>query len=131
VAVDGVLRYATPLLRKKGMPCLQAPKEAVMPSQRSTRVAEIQELTDLHKWHYVDSARNPADDITRGKTLKELVEPNRWSQGPPFLLHPPDRWPVKPAGEPDEESTFCGVTSTVFSTPLPDVSQCNTWKELL
>lgn len=42
-----------------------------------TRVAEIQELTSLQAWHYVDSARNPADDITRGKTLKELVEPNK------------------------------------------------------
>lgn len=34
--VDGVLHYATPLLRKKGMPRLQAPKEAVMPRLRST-----------------------------------------------------------------------------------------------
>jgi len=50
-----------------------------------TRVTEIQDLTYLHKCRYVDSAMNPADDITRGKTLKELVEPNRWSQGPPLL----------------------------------------------
>lgn len=41
------------------------------------RVAEIQELTDLKAWHYVDSARKPADDLTRGKSLKDLTEPNR------------------------------------------------------
>lgn len=51
-----------------------------------TRVAEIQELTSPNAWHYVDSARNPADKIKRGKTPQDLVEPNRWSQGPPFLL---------------------------------------------
>ncbi|KAA8591960.1 hypothetical protein FQN60_017334 [Etheostoma spectabile] len=38
-----------------------------------TRVAEIQELTDLKSWRYVDSARNPADDLTRGKSLKDLL----------------------------------------------------------
>ncbi|XP_073722462.1 uncharacterized protein [Misgurnus anguillicaudatus] len=35
VEVDGILRYATPLLRRKDMPLLQATKEAVMPSLRS------------------------------------------------------------------------------------------------
>ena len=44
-----------------------------------TRVSEIQELTDSSCWRYVDSAQNPADDITRGKTLEELAQPNRWS----------------------------------------------------
>lgn len=34
VNVDGVLRYATPLLRKKEMPKLTAPKEAVLPHLR-------------------------------------------------------------------------------------------------
>ena len=39
-----------------------------------TRVANIQELTDLCAWCYVDSARNPVYDIMRGKTLKYLAE---------------------------------------------------------
>lgn len=34
-----------------------------------TRVAEVQELTDVRAWRYVDSGNNPADDITRGKKL--------------------------------------------------------------
>lgn len=42
-----------------------------------TRVAEIQELTEPSTWHYVDSSLNPADDVTRGKTLGELATPNR------------------------------------------------------
>lgn len=61
-----------------------------------TRVAEIQELTRGQEWH----ANNPADDITRGKTLSELIRPNRWSQGPPFLLKLPDFWPTRSLMEP-------------------------------
>ncbi len=101
-----------------------------------TRVAEIQELTNPQAWRYVDSARNPADDITRGKTLKDLVEPNRWRQGPSFLLQPPDDWPVKLTIETDSDtsehrkSTFCGVTSITPPTQEPQ-AKYNTWKELL
>ncbi|XP_039602818.1 uncharacterized protein LOC120524964 [Polypterus senegalus] len=43
-----------------------------------TRVAEIQNLTNLDNWNYIATKDNPADDITRGKTLKELSELNRW-----------------------------------------------------
>lgn len=81
-----------------------------------TRVAEIQDLTDVQSWRYVDSASNPADDITRGKTLQELSEPTRWNQGPSFLLQTSDYWPTTPAiplkEEPSElrKSVFCGVT---------------------
>lgn len=45
-----------------------------------TRVAEIQSLTDVSSWRYVDSLNNPADDITWGKTLKELSRPHRWQR---------------------------------------------------
>ncbi|XP_036000189.1 uncharacterized protein LOC118564903 [Fundulus heteroclitus] len=101
-----------------------------------TRVAEIQELTDLKSWRYVDSARNPADDITRGKTLKDLSEPNRWNQGPPFLLQTSDCWPTDPATPLEEEHTelrksvFCGVTSTITSSNA-DPETYKDWQELL
>ncbi|KAK7933271.1 hypothetical protein WMY93_004167 [Mugilogobius chulae] len=62
-----------------------------------TRIAEIQDLTEQSTWRYVDSSSNPSDDLTRGRTLPELVQPNRWSQGPGFLLLPADKWPVNPS----------------------------------
>lgn len=37
-----------------------------------SRVAEIQTLTETKGWKYVNSKNNPADDLTRGKTLLEL-----------------------------------------------------------
>ena len=104
-----------------------------------TRVAEIQELTDQHTWRYVDSPQNPADDITRGKALQDLVRPNRWSQGPPFLLRDPKQWPEDPTsavGDPPDatelrKSTFCGVSSVALTQSDSDLHQYSTWKELL
>lgn len=55
-----------------------------------TRVSEIQDLTAEHTWRYVDTANNPADDLTRGKTVAELAAPNWWIQGPTFLCGLPD-----------------------------------------
>ncbi|KAJ7983948.1 hypothetical protein DPEC_G00368720 [Dallia pectoralis] len=102
-----------------------------------TRVAEIQELTNCQAWRYVDSARNPADDITRGKTLQDLAKPNRWSQGPPFLLQDLEQWPVMPHTGTEEDtaelrkSAFCGHTSVSPNPQGSDEIQCTTWKELL
>ncbi|XP_075343516.1 uncharacterized protein LOC142401954 [Odontesthes bonariensis] len=103
-----------------------------------TRIAEIQELTHLHSWRYVDSAQNPADDITRGKSLLELSRPNRWSQGPPFLLLPQDQWPSEPSGpstqppDPAElrKDIFCGVSTTAHPA-TPSFSEYDTWMQVL
>ncbi|XP_077396826.1 uncharacterized protein LOC144033019 [Festucalex cinctus] len=102
-----------------------------------SRVAEIQELTEGCDWCYVDSANNPADDLTRGKTLASLLEPNRWSQGPPFLLQCPSTWPEMPHSAPPEETaemrklTFCGSTVSSPVIPSLQVATCNTWQELM
>ncbi|KAK7938318.1 hypothetical protein WMY93_001644 [Mugilogobius chulae] len=100
-----------------------------------TRVAEVQELTDINAWRYIDSASNPADDITRGKTLTQLTGESRWSHGPSFLLQSCEQWPEKiasPVGEETEElrsKAFCGLVTP--DPVVPDVQQFNTYKELL
>ena len=102
-----------------------------------TRVAEIQNLTDVSNWRYVDSANNPADDITRGKTLKELSRPHRWHQGPDFLHCSENHWPISPSVYPGPEdselkkSSFCAHVTVDPSLQLPDVSLLSTWKDLM
>ncbi|KAI3362570.1 hypothetical protein L3Q82_001606 [Scortum barcoo] len=102
-----------------------------------TRVSDIQELTDSHTWRYVDTANNPADDLTRGKTLDELAAPSRWIQGPAFLRHPPDEWPSCPSTmEPEDnselkQSVFCALTQTSSPLKIPDVTQFCSWRELV
>lgn len=102
-----------------------------------TRIAEIQELTDQQSWRYVSSTLNPADDLTRGKSLVELAQPNRWCQGPSFLLQPPHEWPEAPAWTYEEDPTelrrslFCHFISTSSDKSVPDSSQYATWSELV
>ncbi|KAM9771400.1 uncharacterized protein ACBT44_004334 isoform 1-T1 [Syngnathus typhle] len=102
-----------------------------------SRVAEIQELTEGFVWRYVDSDNNPADDLTRGKTLISLLEPNRWSQGPTFLLQGPTTWPEMPHGIPPDDAaelrkgTFCGSTVTSPDIAILQDKTCNTWQELM
>ncbi|KAK7880770.1 hypothetical protein WMY93_032583 [Mugilogobius chulae] len=100
-----------------------------------TRVAEVQELTDINAWRYIDSASNPADDITRGKTLTQLIGESRWSHGPSFLLQPCEQWPEKiasPVGEETDElrsKAFCGLVTP--DPAVPNVQQFKQYKELL
>ena len=51
VEVDGVQRYATPILRIKNMPHLHAPKEAVLPHLRGTekRLAKNPAQAEIYK----------------------------------------------------------------------------------
>ncbi|XP_049326051.1 uncharacterized protein LOC111195703 [Astyanax mexicanus] len=101
-----------------------------------TRISEIQTLTEVTNWRYVNTADNPADDLTRGKSLLELSRPHRWNQGPQFLHSHPSSWPSLPVLEPhskDKElkkAVFCGNT-TVTSPQLPDISQFKTWTDLI
>lgn len=104
-----------------------------------TRIAEIQDLTEPNTWRYVDSTRNPADNITRGKGLTELSRPNRWTQGPKFLLLPPDKWPSYPLLNisdlqyvtEQKQSTVCGMAITNPGFQTPGHMQICTWTELV
>ncbi|KAL0150553.1 hypothetical protein M9458_054146 [Cirrhinus mrigala] len=101
------------------------------------RIAEIQELTDKCSWHYVGSADNPADDLTKGRPLQYLAAPNRWSQGPAFLLQDPKEWPAIPKSmtRVDQvelrKSTFCGINTSPSPFANTDGWNYNTWQELL
>ncbi len=83
-----------------------------------THVAEIQELTEGSTCRYIDSVQNTEDDVTRGKILAELAEPNRWSQGPSFLFKGPAEWPSL-SGEVTEQDV-CFVRSGIESGPTRD-----------
>lgn len=92
-----------------------------------TRVAEIQELTNLESWRYVDSARNPADDLTRGKNLKELNRPNRWIHGPQFLLQPPNEWPSNPSETPVDDNR---VEENCRLWTNHHITACDRWSQV-
>ncbi|TWW76226.1 hypothetical protein D4764_13G0008880 [Takifugu flavidus] len=97
----------------------------------------IQELTQNHEWRYVDSPSNPADDVTRGKTVGELILPNRWIEGPVFPHQSSKHWPSasmnleKEGTEELKRSTFCGLTQTAEVITTSDATQFTTWSEVV
>lgn len=101
-----------------------------------TRISEIQELSAGCTWRYVDSHSNPADDLTRGKML-ELSVPNKWSQGPSFLLRPESEWPATPLlqvpMDKDEQrkGIFCGIVIEVAAPNIPEPANYASWSELI
>ena len=104
-----------------------------------TRIAEIQELTDSDDWRYVDSPNNPADALTRGKTLGDLAQPNCWTDGPSFLQHPETCWPVAPGvfhTSSLANSTELRKAATCLSVSAatgiwPNASQHQSWSDLI
>ncbi|XP_018403335.1 PREDICTED: uncharacterized protein LOC108780199 [Cyphomyrmex costatus] len=58
----------------------------------ANRVTEIQALTPGCYWKHVLSSQNPADVLSRGATVKELIEDKLWWYGPQWLPYK-DQWP--------------------------------------
>lgn len=102
----------------------------------ANRIVEILELTSASQWRYVNSNQNPADDITRGKPVQELITQDRWHKGPSFLYLPTSQWPTPPAPTQEISSElrkpmFCGFTRSNKCPILPDPHLYNTWKDIV
>ena len=54
----------------------------------ANRVQQIRDYTTVDQWRYISSEPNPADDVSRGLDVEELVQHWRWWNGPQFLWHP-------------------------------------------
>ena len=78
-----------------------------------SRVFEIRQNEQV-LWKLVDTDNNPADDVTRGLLLSQLVSNERWSRGPSFLSCQKSVWPdLKPGDKfkcKEEISTSCLYT---------------------
>ena len=60
----------------------------------ANRVGEIQTTTDPKQRRYVPTNKNPADLLTRVLELSELIDNEKWSNGPDFLGQEESEWPV-------------------------------------
>ncbi|KAH1014408.1 hypothetical protein HUJ04_003249 [Dendroctonus ponderosae] len=52
----------------------------------ANRIAEMQELTSTFTWNHVGSKENPADCISRGISVSEIMDKHLWWHGPNYLL---------------------------------------------
>ena len=51
----------------------------------ANRIGEIQTKSNPEQWRYVPTKENPADYLTRGKSVSELANADIWWKGPEFL----------------------------------------------
>ena len=59
----------------------------------TNRVGEIQSHSNLDQWRYIPTNINPADYLTRGLTVAELIEKKCWWEGPEYLQYSESKWP--------------------------------------
>ncbi|XP_017479198.1 PREDICTED: uncharacterized protein LOC108368789 [Rhagoletis zephyria] len=57
------------------------------------RVAKIQQLTADYTWHHVSSSENPADLVSRGAKVRDLIGNNLWFHGPQVIHIQEYHWP--------------------------------------
>jgi len=59
----------------------------------ANRVGEIQTFSSPEQWRYVPTAMNPADHLTRGVKLGEILDLKSWWTGPDYLSKDELLWP--------------------------------------
>ena len=93
------------------------------------RIEKLQEIMNC-SFHYVSTHDNPADMLTRGKSVEELAQDSTWWHGPSWLSHSSEEWPetrIPPVStDACQEYTVAKVTPVVhaFATnaqPVPDL----------
>ncbi|XP_011669772.2 uncharacterized protein LOC100889397 [Strongylocentrotus purpuratus] len=61
----------------------------------ANRISTIRDASEPRQWRYVNTEKNPADDVSRGLTPDKLN--GRWLKGPSFLCADEMEWPIAPA----------------------------------
>ena len=63
------------------------------PAFIANRIGEILDTTEPSQWNHCPGPLNPADDGSRGLSVKSIAAENLWLNGPPFLRLPEEKWP--------------------------------------
>jgi len=66
------------------------------------RIGEIHESSSPEQWHYIRTAVNPADDVSRGIDATEFNLKHRFIHGPAPAFDPPESWTPLPVIEQPE-----------------------------
>jgi hypothetical protein len=98
------------------------------------RIDEIRRLTSGVTWHYVPTADNPSDILSRGTTAKKVLSSELWRHGPEWITRSQDwpRWEVE-QDEPDLVSCAINVESSPTSSldPILDYNRFSYFSKLL
>ena len=59
----------------------------------ANRLSIIHELSTPYQWRHVPSELNPADEVNRGLTVKDMINNSKWFNGPMLLRKKEESWP--------------------------------------
>ncbi len=62
----------------------------------ANRTSKIHKRSEPSQWKHIDSASNPADDVSRGMSMGEILSSEQWVSGPHFLQLEEEHWPAQP-----------------------------------
>ena len=79
------------------------------------RVQHIRDRSRPDQWHHIPGKENPADEASRGISVKQLLQNTRWLRGPDFLWQheAPEEMEVKDI---DPDDIEVKRTATAFTT---------------
>ena len=59
----------------------------------ANRLSIIHELSTPYQWRHVPSELSPADEVSRGITVRDMINNSKWLNGPMFLRKNEESWP--------------------------------------
>lgn len=78
------------------------------------RVLEIRENKDIN-WKLIDTKENPADDVSRGLFLTQIINNKRWLEGPQSLSKAEKFWPNLKPGDSFSNKNSTEETVNLYS----------------
>ncbi|XP_055585541.1 uncharacterized protein LOC129738386 [Uranotaenia lowii] len=87
----------------------------------ANRVAEIQQLSHGSNWYHVPGSSNPADLVSRGVSVDQLLSSDLWTKGPSWLQQGEENWPSQSFSMPDWSDQLLErkLTTLVAQAPPP------------
>lgn len=98
----------------------------------ANRVAEVQEKTINCIWRHVPSADNPADILSRGATMEQLINNKLWWHGPEWLSVK-EEWPEQKIEKIDsipEKKASAAVVLLLVNPMAETIQRFSTFKKL-
>ncbi|XP_064465356.1 uncharacterized protein LOC135376833, partial [Ornithodoros turicata] len=105
------------------------------------RVVEIQVHSEAKQWRHCPGSENPADALTRGLTVKKLIDERQWFEGPGWLTQNEELWPDITSRSPscldsveDERRTETVTMTNAGESPIPalfDLSRHSNYQRAL
>ena len=81
----------------------------------ANRVSEIRDVSKPSQWRHCPGSLNPADDVSGGLSVHQLLSSKRWFSCPTFLSEPEEEWPQADFGELPEDDLEVKNEKAIFT----------------